>query len=161
MVKTTYLEMLSVDELVSRPTVDPGLCVREITEHQWQISEFYYKAVGKQWQWCDRLKWTDIQWRDHIETGGLRTFVVTDKGADAGYFDLGRDGNASVEIVNLGLLPAFIGRHLGGALVTAALRQAWAWDAQRVWLHTCTHDHPRALDNYCKSGLRIFKTEED
>ena len=160
-VTVTYLQMLNMDELIPRATANPGLTMREITEDQWQTSCFFYKTVGKQWQWYDRLQWTDEQWRDHVETGGLRTFVVACEGVDAGYFDLGRTPDASVEIVNLGLLPEFIGCRLGGLLVTMALRQAWAWDAQRVWLHTCTRDHPRALDNYCKSGLKIFKTEEE
>jgi len=27
-------------------------------------------------------------------------------------------------------------------------------------VHTCDRDHPNALNNYLKSGLRIFKIEE-
>jgi hypothetical protein len=32
--------------------------------------------------------------------------------------------------------------------------------AHRVWLHTCSLDHPAALPNYMKRGFTLFKTEE-
>ena len=41
-------------------------------------------------------------------------------------------------------------------MLTEAIRRAWALDAQRVWLHTCTEDHPAALPNYQKRGFRIY-----
>jgi len=30
---------------------------------------------------------------------------------------------------------------------------------KRVWLHTCTLDHPAALPNYQKAGFAIYKEE--
>ena len=53
----------------------------------------------------------------------------------------------SVEIAFFGLLPQFIGKGLGGYLLSEAIRKAWDLDASRVWVHTCTLDHPRALGN--------------
>jgi GNAT superfamily N-acetyltransferase len=70
-----------------------------------------------------------------------------------------------VEIKSFGLLPAFIGQGLGGHLLTVAVERAWApagdggLGATRVWLHTCTHDHPHALQNYRARGFSVFKTE--
>jgi hypothetical protein len=29
----------------------------------------------------------------------------------------------------------------------------------RVWLHTCTKDHPHALSNYQARGFQVFRTE--
>ncbi len=65
-----------------------------------------------------------------------------------------------LELVYFGLLPAFIGLGLGGALLTDVVQRAWAMGARRVWLHTCDLDHPRALANYQARGFRIFKVEE-
>ncbi len=60
-----------------------------------------------------------------------------------------------------GLLPEFIGRGLGGPLLTAAVRRAWEIPgARRVWLHTCTEDHPQALANYLSRGFSVFRVEE-
>jgi GNAT superfamily N-acetyltransferase len=57
------------------------------------------------------------------------------------------------------LLPAFVGRGLGGALLTSALEDAWKMQPPRVWVHTCTLDHPAALANYQARGMKIYKTE--
>lgn len=51
----------------------------------------------------------------------------------------------NVEIAYFGLLPRFIERGLGGALLTATVERAWAMGARRVWVHTCSLVHPSAL----------------
>ena len=66
------------------------------------------------------------------------------------------DDDGGIEIAIFGLAPQFIGRGLGGALLTHALEEAWGSRPQRVWLHTCTLDHPAALPNYLARGLTIF-----
>ncbi len=65
----------------------------------------------------------------------------------------------SVEIAFFGLLPQFIGKGLGGYLLSEAIRKAWDLDASRVWVHTCTLDHPHALGNYEARGLTIVREE--
>lgn len=80
-------------------------------------------------------------------------------GESAGYFELQRQDDGSVEIVYFGLVPKFIGRGLGGPLLTRAVEEAWTMGAKRVWLHTCTLDSPRALPGYKARGFREFRTE--
>jgi GNAT superfamily N-acetyltransferase len=66
----------------------------------------------------------------------------------------------NIEIVYFGLLPLMIGKGIGGGVLSLAIREAWKIKgAQRVWLHTCSEDHPHALGNYEKRGFRLFKTE--
>ena len=76
----------------------------------------------------------------------------------AGFFELERMNDHSVEISYFGLLPAFIGRGLGKAMLTRAADEAWALGASRVWLHTCTLDAPNALPNYKARGFQEFET---
>lgn len=159
MTTTTYLEMRDPDLWVWRETRDPSFTVRESLENQWQDSRSFYEAVGEPWQWVDQRSWTEAQWRGYAEADTLRTFVAEHRNTSAGYFELNQEQTGSVEIVYLGLLPTFIGQGLGGPLLSHALRRAWSWDAERVWLHTCSKDHPRALDNYLKKGFAVFKTE--
>jgi GNAT superfamily N-acetyltransferase len=65
-----------------------------------------------------------------------------------------------VEIVYFGLLPSMIGKGLGSAMLTLVVQEAWRIeDTQRIWLHTCSEDHPHALANYEKRGFRLFRTE--
>ncbi|WP_206685810.1 hypothetical protein [Kribbella qitaiheensis] len=74
-----------------------------------------------------------------------------------------------VEVENFGLLPGFIGRGIGGHLLTVGLQQAWTLNERhpgiglisRVWLHTNTLDGPNALANYEARGLRPYKTETE
>jgi len=40
-----------------------------------------------------------------------------------------------------------------------AIDRAWSYQPERLWLHTCTEDHPKALPNYLKAGFKIFKEE--
>ena len=44
-------------------------------------------------------------------------------------------------------------------MLTDAIDRAWVFGTQRVWLHTCTLDHPAALGNYLARGFKVFKEE--
>jgi GNAT superfamily N-acetyltransferase len=118
-----------------------------------------YAEVGRGYLWLDRAQWTDERIRERLADPAVSLHLLTVAGAPAGYFELERHGDGSVEIVYLGLLPEFQGRGLGRYLLTGAVEAAWALSAARVWLHTCTLDHPGALPNYLGRGFRAFKTE--
>jgi GNAT superfamily N-acetyltransferase len=92
-------------------------------------------------------------WRD------LTIQLLTSAGAPAGYFELKRHPDGSVEIAYLGLLPEFVGRGLGRYLLSAAACEAWAHRPLRVWLHTCSLDGAAALPNYLARGFRPYRTE--
>lgn len=125
-----------------------------------ELSHFLYRAVGGDWYWHTRLAWSRARWQAHVERPELESWIGYVAGTPAGYAELEAQAGAAVEIVYFGLLPAFIGRGLGGALLTEAVRRAWAMGAARVWLHTCNLDHPHALAHYRARGFRVFKVEE-
>jgi GNAT superfamily N-acetyltransferase len=158
-VTVTYLQLLSPGELRAKRSADPRLRIAEATTPQWRFNRFLYFAVGDDWSWYEKRVWTDEQWRDYVESDRLRTFVAYHDGSPAGYYELRRDEEGGVEVVYLGLLPAFIGRGFGGALVTSAIEEAWRMEPARVWLHTCTLDHPSALANYQARGMQIYHVE--
>ena len=133
--------------------------MQEATVKQWPVNKFLYSFIGGPWAWWEKLSWTDEQWRAYAEDDRLRTWIATYDGSLAGYFELYRDDEGGVEIIYFGLTPAFIGRGLGGALLTAALEAAWAAQPKRVWVHTCTLDHPAALANYLARGMKSYRTE--
>jgi GNAT superfamily N-acetyltransferase len=86
-------------------------------------------------------------------------WLLTSRAAPAGYFELRAHDDRSVEIGYFGLLPEFLGRGWGGYLLTRAAEAAWAMKPERVWLHTCTLDHPAALPNYLRRGFRPVRKE--
>lgn len=158
---TTYLEMRSPDQLRPKRCADGRFQIRENKEPNWQFNRDLYFAVGEMWSWNDKRAWTDEQWKEYALGQKLRTFAAYYDNSLAGYYELRRDGENGVEISYFGLLPAFIGRGFGGALLTSAVEEAWRMSPSitRVWVHTCTRDHPRALANYQARGMVIYKRE--
>jgi ribosomal protein S18 acetylase RimI-like enzyme len=86
-------------------------------------------------------------------------WLLTSGAAPAGYFELREHDDRSIEIAYFGLLPEFVGRGWGGHLLTRAVETAWEMKPDRVWLHTCTLDHPAALPNYRQRGFRVVREE--
>ena len=93
----------------------------------------------------------------------LRTFAGYFDELLAGYYELRRDKEGAIEIAYFGLLREWIGRGLGGALLTNAIETAWRSEPTpcRVWVHTCNRDHPQALANYQARGMVVYKIEEE
>lgn len=160
-VTTYYLEMTSASMLT--PKKEPkGMEIKECRIKQFKFNRFLYQIVGGQWQWTDKLSWTDDQWKEFAENENLRTWVGYYKGSPAGYFELQKQKGNVIELAYFGLVPEFIGMGLGGYLLSCAVKKAWEWDAPRkVWVHTCTLDHPNALQNYQARGFEIVRTEKD
>src|SRR5262249_4115650 len=94
----------------------------------------------------------------------LRTFAGYHDDVLVGYYELRRDRDGGVQIAYFGLLPEFIGRGLGGALLTSAIEEAWSRHRgtapTRVWVDTGNRDHPHALPDYKAGGMVVYKVEE-
>jgi GNAT superfamily N-acetyltransferase len=156
-VTTWSLEMLDRAQLrpAPQPLLELTLMRAELPSPE--LGRFLYTAVGGGWHWVDRLGWTYAQWQERLARAGVETWVAYVCGTPGGYFELDLD-DSSVEIAYFGLLPQFIGKGLGGWLLTKAIERAWEMGAARVWVHTCTLDGPSALANYRARGMTVFKT---
>ena len=159
-VTRTYLEMRDVSELLAARCDNPSVRIKQMPDCSPSFYRHLYVEVGKNYYWIDRLPWTDEQIAAHLQQPEITLWLMSDDDATAGYFELRRCEDGSVEIAYFGLLPEFLGRGLGKHLLTCATERAWADGANRVWLHTCTLDDPAALPNYLKRGFKPFKTEE-
>lgn len=157
---TYYLEMMHPGDL--RPSTSP----RDDTELRQakircpELNRFLYTAVGGDWYWVDRLKWSYSRWLEYLSFPEHETWVLYVSGTPAGYFELDGQPGSDIEIAYFGLLPQFVGEGLGGYLLTAAVRRAWEKGARRVWVHTSSFDHPNALPAYRARGFSLFKEEE-
>jgi GNAT superfamily N-acetyltransferase len=158
-VTRTYLEMASPGEL--RPALLPGAepRIERLEECSVELFRFLYEEVGRAYRWTDRLAWSDRMIEDYLATPGVSLWLLSWEGRPAGYFELRAHRDDSAEIVYFGLLPEFIGRGWGKYLLTRAVQSAWQLGPRRVWLHTCTLDHPAALPNYLKRGFRPVRQE--
>lgn len=160
-VTTYYLEMNSPAELRPSRAHVAELEIRRAHVPAPELNRFLYTAVGGDWHWVDRLDWTYARWLAYLSRPDIETWVAYVRGTPAGYFELERQAGDEVELAYFGLLPQFIGQGIGGLLLTSAIERAWKMGARRVWLHTCTLDHPAALAGYQARGLRIYKQETE
>lgn len=159
LVTVWHLEMLTPAALRPSTHSVPGLRFEQALVPQPEFNRFLYAAVGGDWFWRDRLTWDYARWTQTLLRKGYETWVAYVHGSPAGYFELDRNDDGSAEIAYFGLLSAFIGRGIGGPLLTHAIARGFATGAPRVWVHTCSLDHPAALKNYQARGLRIFHEE--
>ena len=156
-IKVWYLEITEEEEFIPSEVVT-NLSLEPTDDAA--INTQFYREVGGDWQWVDRVNWTDNQWEKWVSRENLRTWVAHLGAEAAGYVEMEIQEGGNIEIVYFGLLPLMIGKGIGGGVLSLAIREAWKIKGtQRVWLHTCSEDHPHALGNYEKRGFRLFKTE--
>lgn len=155
-----YLEICGRDALIPKFCNDPLFRIEECLVKQPPLNRFLYEYIGTQWSWKDRLSFAEQQWEACIRNPQLKTWIAFYAGSIAGYYELVKTDSRSVEIHYLGLAPDFIGRGFGGPLLTHAIQSGFAWEANRLWVHTCTQDHQNALTNYTARGMKLYKTED-
>lgn len=159
-VTRTYLEMTAPTQLSVRDAeAARAVPLERLAGHDVARYRTLYAAVGGDWHWRDRAGWSDEEIGTRLALPAVSVWVPRVDGDDAGFFELERHADGSVEIVYFGLLAPFMGLGLGRALLGAAVLRAWGEGAARVWLHTCSLDSPRALPNYVARGFRPYMEE--
>ena len=155
----THLELADRDAL--RPAPMPALPAAihrlgSITTAEYRA---LYRLVGERWHWRDRLVWSVAELDAYLSRPQVSIWLLTVDGQTAGYFELQHHTIGAVEIMYFGLVSSFIGRGLGGWMLTRAVEEAFAMGGARVILNTCTLDAPQALPNYLARGFRIVREE--
>ena len=160
-VERNYLEIYSIKELNDDEKKPIDFSLNLLDPKDFQLNKFFYKNVGKNHQWVDRLIWTDKQWTEYVYNKDVQTYVLKKKSDLAGYFELilHRDKN-EIEIAYLGLLEEYQNQKLGSFLLSEAIKNSFLIKVKRVWVHTCSLDHKNALKNYLSRGMKIFKKEK-
>ena len=155
-----YLELKSIKDFkeVKKPSEDYS--VELVNPKDFQLNKFFYKNIGKNCHWVDRLVWTEFDWTKYISDEKLSTYILKNKDEIAGYFELlfNKD-TKEAEIAYFGILEEYFGKKLGGYLLSEAIKFSFKLGCERVWVHTCSLDNKNALSNYLSRGMRIFKSE--
>ena len=159
-VKRNYLEINSLQDLNEgyKPSNDYSLCL--INPTNFQLNKFFYKTIGKNHQWIDRLSWSEEKWINYVSSKNVRTYVFKYREDLVGFFELiFHLEKKETEIAYFGILREYQNKKLGSYLLSEAIKKSFQNNINRVWVHTCSLDHKNALNNYISRGMQIFKTE--
>jgi len=155
-----YLEILSSDYLKAKSKPVEDLVIELIDPINFELNKFFYKQVGKKYQWVDRLVWENKDWINYTSNNNLKTYVLKKKDDLVGYFELIFNSKKNeCEIAYFGILEDYFNKGFGGYMLSEALKNSFKLGAKRAWVHTCSLDHPHAIQNYKSRGMKVFKTE--
>ena len=158
-VERNFLELRDIKKLKFNSFKENKFLIKKI-KPDFQLNKFFYKQVGKKHRWIDRLSWTDEKWINFISNKNLETYVISESEDLIGFFELLYNPNLNeTEISYFGLLEEYIGKGIGGYALSEAIKKSFEKNIKRVWLHTCTLDHPNALKNYIARGMKVFRKE--
>tara|TARA_B100000242_G_scaffold68373_1_gene42703 strand:+ start:174 stop:680 length:507 start_codon:yes stop_codon:yes gene_type:complete len=158
-VERNFLELRDIRKLRFNSSKENKFLIKKI-KPDFQLNKFFYKQVGKKHRWIDRLSWTDEKWINFISNKNLETYVISESEDLIGFFELLYNPNLNeTEISYFGLLEEYIGKGIGGYALSEAIKKSFEKNIKRVWLHTCTLDHPNALKNYIARGMKVFRKE--
>ena len=148
-VKRSYLEINSLKDLQESEKPSDDYIVKLIEPTDFQLNKFFYKNIGKNHKWIDRLIWSEEQWIKYVSSKNVKTFVLKNNKDLVGFFELIiHFEKKEVEIAYFGILEEYQNKKLGSLLLSDAIKKSFHENVERVWLHTCSLDHKNALNNY-------------
>jgi GNAT superfamily N-acetyltransferase len=152
----TYLEMFARPPPAALPAPAGKLALLRAESCTVSYYRYLYETVGTPWVWYVRRELSDAALATELAKPTTEIFVLYAGGVPAGYFELDAAAPRETELCYFGLVPDFIGRRLGPFLLNAAIERAWSRPIERLWVHTCTFDHPRALPLYQRMGFVVY-----
>jgi GNAT superfamily N-acetyltransferase len=117
-----------------------------------------FARVGAPWLWFSRLVMEEARLLAIIHDPEVAIYAVAGRaGIEVGLLELDFRVARECELSFFGLVPELAGKGHGGWLMAHALALAWRPGVERVWVHTCTLDHPAALGFYRRHGFVAYK----
>ena len=157
-VSVTYLQMHEPPQ-TSALAPPAGTAVKTLRTPPISFYRYLYNAVGTPWLWYERRRLKDQDLGDIIHHPQVIIDTLFYQHSPAGFCEFDMRRWPDLEISYFGLLPEFIGQGLGRYFLDTCVRSGWSKKPHRLWLHTCTLDHPRALPSYLKAGFGAYRTE--
>ncbi len=118
-----------------------------------------YRKIGEDWLWFSRLRMSDLALAEIIHHPAVEISTLQIDGQDAGILELDFRELGQCEIAFFGVAADQIGQGLGRFLMSEAIRISWARPIERLWVHTCTLDHPKAMAFYRKCGFHPYRQQ--
>ena len=136
----THLEMT---ELPAIPSDPPGAwTLRRVETPALDWYRELYRRVGDEWLWFSRTQMADAELAAIIQAPLVEVYALVHEGRDEGLLELDFREAGQCEIVFFGVTAKLIGSGAGRWLMNRALELSWSRPIARLWVHTCTFDHP-------------------
>jgi GNAT superfamily N-acetyltransferase len=153
----THLEMTERPALPDDP--EGAWTLRRVENPGLDWFRDLYRRIGEEWLWSSRLQMTDAQLAAKICAPLVEIYVLVLDGRDEGLLELDFGNAGECEVRLFGVTAKLIGGGAGRWLMNRALELIWSRPVTRVWLHTCSLDHPAALAFYRRAGFRPFRRQ--
>jgi GNAT superfamily N-acetyltransferase len=163
MLKVTryFLELKSNEIEIGKVDLPQNVSIFINEKKKYEINKFFYKQVGADHYWRDRLVWTDKEWLNYVSNNNFETWILKKNEEIIGFYEQEfHPSSNEVELINMGILKDNRGQKLGSTLLLHAISNAFNKNPNRMWVHTCSLDHKHALNNYLAKGFKIFKEEQ-
>lgn len=147
----TYLEMREPPPPHSREPVRVAAIGADVTRYR-----TLYAAIGTPWLWFGRARMNDDALLKILGDPDVEALALVAGGRDIGLLELDWRQPGEAQLAYFGLVPGAVGQGIGRRLMDEAVARAFARPIGRFWVHTCTLDHPGAVDFYRRSGFRAY-----
>ena len=119
-----------------------------------------FRRIGEPWLWFSRLIMPDAELSAILTDPNTELFAVEDRqGVEIGMLELNFRQAPECELAFFGFVPELAGRGHGRWLMAHALALAWRPGVELAWVHTCTLDHPSALNFYRAQGFEAVERD--
>jgi GNAT superfamily N-acetyltransferase len=153
----THLEMTARPPLRDDP---PGAwTLRKVDTPALHWYRDLHRRVGEEWLWFSRARMNDAELAAIIRALDVEVYALVVDGHDEGLLELDFRERGQCELVYFGVTAKLIGSGAARFMMNCALELAWSRALSRVWVHTCTFDHPSAVAFYQRSGFRPFRRQ--
>jgi GNAT superfamily N-acetyltransferase len=155
----TCLEMLAPPGGLPGATLPDGITLEPLVRPDIAVYRALYRKIGENWLWFSRFVMSDDNLRALLLDDRVNVFSLRRNGDDVGMLELDFREPDTCELAFFGVSADHIGKGLGRALMGWALERAWSHPIRRLWVHTCTFDHPSALQFYIRSGFEPYEVQ--
>jgi GNAT superfamily N-acetyltransferase len=153
----TYLEM------TARPSPPPApsgpWSLRHVDRPDLAWYRDLYRRVGEEWLWFSRIRASDEKLAARLHDPRVETHALVADGGDEGLLELDFREPETCEIGMFGVTAKLVGTGAAHWLMHYALELSWSRRIKRLWLHTCSFDHPAAVPFYQRAGFRAFRRQ--
>lgn len=149
----TVLEMTAPPEIRETGLPKGAQLVRVDSPGLDWYRDLFERVGGQDWLWESRLGLSDDALSAILDDNAVEVMSLTAEGTDQGIVELDFREQGACELMFFGVTRAMIGKGAGRYMMNAAIRRAFERPIDRFHVHTCTFDHPRALDFYRRSGF--------